>query len=164
MVDPWKDLYSTLLAMKWLMVDPWKDLSWIFFLMKKLKLNQWKNISSTLTRKHDCVIIIKIGPLTRLLKYFHKSRPRPEQLYGNSNGTFFWSSHVVLYNSFTAFFTCLALNCNPTIPRICIRKIGTPQIWALNSIKFKKKWSWKIKSLPDLGLRAFQRWTKTFQV
>ena len=28
MVEPWNNLNSTLLFMKWLMVDPWKDTSW----------------------------------------------------------------------------------------------------------------------------------------
>ena len=67
MVEPWNDLYSTLLVIKWLMKDPWKDLSWIFFVMKRLKLDPWKDISSTLTRKLDRVIIVNIAPpLTRL--------------------------------------------------------------------------------------------------
>ena len=57
---PWKDRYSTLLVMKWLIVDPWKDLSWRFFVMKRLKLDPWKDISSTLTRMLDRVFIVSI--------------------------------------------------------------------------------------------------------
>ena len=44
--------------------------------MKILELEPLKDISSTLTRKLDRVITVNISP-TRLLKSFHKLRPRP---------------------------------------------------------------------------------------
>ena len=61
MLETWKDLYSSLMVMKWLMVDPWRDLSWTFFVTKRLKLNPWKAISSTLTRELDLVIIVNFN-------------------------------------------------------------------------------------------------------
>ena len=49
-----------------------------------------ESISSTLTRKLDRVIIVNIGPPTRLLKSFHKSRSRPGTNYRYTKNRYFY--------------------------------------------------------------------------
>ena len=54
----------------------------------------WKYNSSTLTRKLDRVIIVNIAPLTRLLKSFHTSRPRPGGFEGGGGGGGGWQENT----------------------------------------------------------------------